>query len=261
MRVFIKNDYNELSAFVADYIAEKINEFKPTAENPFILGLPTGSSPIGTYNHLAELHKKGKVSFEHVITFNMDEYVGLAHDDPESYRHFMHKHLFDRIDIKKENINILDGMASDLKKECDAFEAKIKKYGRIHLFLAGIGSNGHLAFNEPGSSMSSRTRVKKLTYTTREDNSRFFGDDISKVPGQALTVGVGTVYDSEEVMLIASGRNKADAIHRTIEGGISHMCTASMLQMHQRGVIVCDRNAASKLSPHVAEYFQQIVHW
>jgi glucosamine-6-phosphate deaminase len=245
---------------VASHVADRINAFGPTEERPFVLGLPTGSSPIGTYAELVRLCKEGKVSFKNVISFNMDEYVGLAPDNPQSYHYFMREHLFDHIDIKKENIHILNGMAKDLYKECDDYEAQIKRCGRIQLQLGGIGSNGHIAFCEPGSSLTSRTRVKTLTTSTREDNARFFDDDINRVPKLALSVGVGTICEAKEVLLIASGRGKAEAIRQTVEGGVSHMCTASILQMHKNGVLVCDTNAASRLSPHVVEYFQEIVH-
>jgi glucosamine-6-phosphate deaminase len=260
MRVVIKKDYATVSAFVASHVADRINAFGPTEERPFVLGLPTGSSPIGTYGELVRLYKEGKVSFKNVITFNMDEYVGLGPDDPKSYYYFMHEHLLNHIDIKKENIHILDGLAKDLYMECDDYEDKIHRCGQIQLQLGGIGSNGHIAFCEPGSSLTSRTRIKTLTNSTREDNARFFDNDISKVPKLALSVGVGTICDAKEVLLIASGRNKAEAIRQTVEGGVSHMCTASVLQMHKNGVLVCDENAASRLSPHVVEYFQEIVH-
>jgi glucosamine-6-phosphate deaminase len=185
----------------------------------------------------------------------MDEYIGLDYGHPENDHYFMNKHLFDHIDIKRENINLLDGMAGDLQKECTSYEAKIKKHGPVKLFLSGIGVNGHLAFNEPGSSLSSRTRIKTLTQETRKTNARLFSGDIDKVPRGALTVGLGTIYDAEEVVLIASGESKAAALSQTIEGAIGHMCPASIMQAHPHGVIICDEAAASKLSPKPSGYF------
>jgi len=174
MRIIIKKDYDEVSNWVANYVVNKINQANPTPDKPFVLGLPTGSSPLGTYRRLIELHKAGKVSFKNVITFNMDEYVGLPEDHPKSYHYFMWTNLFNHIDIPRENVNILNGNAPDLEKECQEYEEKIKKVGGIDLFLGGIGPDGHIAFNEPGSSLSSRTRVKSLSYDTILANSRFF---------------------------------------------------------------------------------------
>jgi glucosamine-6-phosphate isomerase len=175
---------------LANYIKERINQFAPTAERQFVLGLPTGSSPIGTYNKLVDFCKAGELSFEHVITFNMDEYVGLPKNHPQSYHTFMWSNLFAHLNIKPENVHILDGNASDLDEECKEFEAKIARVGGIELFLGGIGPDGHIAFNEPGSSLTSRTRVKTLAYETIIANARFFDGDIGKVPKLALTVGV-----------------------------------------------------------------------
>ena len=200
MRVIIEPTYEKMSQWAANHIVRRINEFKPTAEKPFILGLPTGSTPIGTYKCLIEAYKAGKVSFQNVVTFNMDEYVKIPENHPESYHSFMWNNFFKHIDIKKENVNILNGNAEDLEAECARYEAKIKSYGGIHLFMGGIGPDGHIAFNEPGSSLTSRTRVKSLTTDTIIANSRFFENDINKVPKTALTVGVGTVMDSDEVI-------------------------------------------------------------
>ncbi|MDR3666219.1 MAG: glucosamine-6-phosphate deaminase [Ignavibacteriaceae bacterium] len=229
MRILIQPDYDKLSKWTAHYISKKIGDFDPTHDKPFVLGLPTGSSPIGTYKELVKLHKEGKVSFKNVITFNMDEYVGLLKTHHESYWYFMHHHLFNHIDIPEKNINILNGNAEDLQIECERYEQKIKNYGCIHLFLGGIGPDGHIAFNEPGSSLNSRTRVKTLTRDTRIANSRFFENDPDKVPKTALTVGVGTVMDSEEVLIMISGYGKARALKMCVEEGVNHMWTVSML--------------------------------
>jgi len=258
MRLIIQKDYDALSKWTAHYIAKKIIDFKPTNQKPFVLGLPTGSSPVGTYEELIKLHKAGKISFKNVITFNMDEYVGIPEDHPESYHSFMWKHLFGKVDIPKENVNILNGNAKNLDEECKKYEEKIKKYGGIKLFLGGIGPDGHIAFNEPGSSLNSRTRVKTLTYDTILANSRFFDNDINKVPKKALTVGVGTVMDAEEVILVVNGYKKAIALQKIIEEGINHIWTASMLQLHPKAIIVCDNEATAELKVKTVNYFKDI---
>jgi len=256
--MLIHEDYEALSKWTAHYIAKKINDFKPTAKKPFVLGLPTGSSPVGTYKNLAKLCKAGKVSFKNVVTFNMDEYVGLTPDHPESYHYFMWDNLFNHVDIPKKNVNILNGMAKDLEKECAAYEAKIKKLGGIHLFLGGIGPDGHIAFNEPGSSLTSRTREKTLTFDTIVANSRFFDNDLAKVPKTALTVGVGTVLDSQEVVIIINGYKKARALQKVVEEGVNHMWTVSALQMHPKGILVVDEEATMELKVGTVKYFKDI---
>jgi glucosamine-6-phosphate deaminase len=258
MRVIIEPNYGLAAKWAANYIAKKINEFGPTDSKPFVLGLPTGSSPIGVYNVLVELYKAKVVSFKNVVTFNMDEYVNLPEDHPESYHSFMNKYLFSHIDIQKDNINILNGNAPDLETECASYEEKIKKAGGVKLFLGGIGPDGHIAFNEPGSSLSSRTRIKTLTYDTIVANSRFFDDDINKVPKTALTVGVGTVLDAEEVLIIVNGHGKGRALRHAIEESVNHMWTISALQMHPKGIIVCDEEATIELKVGTAKYFKDI---
>lgn len=258
MRILIYENYQSLSKWVAHYIARKINLAKPTKEKPFILGLPTGASPIGTYAELVSLFNEGKVSFQNVVTFNMDEYVDISEEHPQSYHYFMWHHLFSHIDIPKENVNILNGNAKDLEKECADYEDKIKSYGGIDLFLGGIGADGHIAFNEPGSSLSSRTRIKTLTYDTRLANARFFDNDVNKVPRTALTVGVGTVMDAEEVLIIVSGYNKARALKMAVEEGVNHMWTVSMLQLHPHGIIACDEESTMELKVATVKYFKDI---
>ena len=258
MRIVIQPNYQIVSKWVANYVADKINAFKPTKEKPFILGLPTGSSPLGTYRELIQMYKEEQVSFKNVVTFNMDEYVGISEDHPESYHYFMWHNFFDHIDIRRENVNILNGNATDLEKECQNYEMRIKASGGIHLFLGGIGPDGHIAFNEPGSSLTSRTRVKTLSYDTILANSRFFDNDIKQVPKTALTVGVGTVMDAAEVLIIITGFNKARALRQVVEGGISHMWTVSMLQMHQHAIIACDDPATMELQVETVKYFKDI---
>ncbi|NQU85276.1 MAG: glucosamine-6-phosphate deaminase [Mariniphaga sp.] len=258
MRILINDNYLQLSKWTAYYIASKIKKFNPTPEKPFVLGLPTGSSPEGTYTELIELVKQGEISFKNVVTFNMDEYVGIPETHPESYHYFMDKHLFNHIDIPRENVNILNGNASDLEKECSDYEAKIKSYGGINLFLGGIGPDGHIAFNEPGSSLKSKTRVKTLTFDTILANSRFFDNDVNKVPKTALTVGVDTVMQSEEVIIIINGYKKTRALQKVVEEGVNHMWTVSVLQLHQHGMIVCDEEATMELKVATAKYFKDI---
>jgi glucosamine-6-phosphate deaminase len=258
MRVIIQPDYQRASRWAAHYVARKILEFKPGPKKPFVLGLPTGSSPIGMYNELTALNKAGKLSFKNVITFNMDEYVGLPKNHPESYHSFMWRHLFGRIDIAKRNVNILNGNAPDLDAECAGYEERIRKAGGIRLFVGGIGADGHIAFNEPGSSLTSRTRMVRLTTDTKIANSRFFDNDPAKVPQTALSVGVGTVMDSNEVLIIVNGANKARALRHAIEEGVNHMWTVSALQMHPRGIIVCDDEATLELKVGTVRYFKDV---
>ena len=258
MRLIIEPDYEKVSAWAAAYVASRINAAKPTAQKPFVLGCPTGSSPLGMYRKLIELNKAGKVSFQNVVTLNMDEYVGLPEDHPESYHSFMWNNFFSHIDIKPENVNILNGNAQDLEQECAQYEQRIKAAGGIDLFMGGVGPDGHIAFNEPGSSLSSLTRMKTLTQDTIIANSRFFDNDINKVPKTALTVGVGTVMAAREVMIIVNGYKKARALQQAVEGGVSHMCTLSALQMHRKAIIVCDEDATMELKVGTYRYFKDI---
>ena len=258
MRVIINPDYATLSKWAANYVAAKINAAKPTPEKPFKLGCPTGSSPLGLYKELIALNKAGKVSFQNVVTFNMDEYVNLPEEHPESYHSFMWTNFFSHIDIKKENVHILNGNAPDLAAECAAYEQAIKDAGGIDLFMGGIGPDGHIAFNEPGSSLTSRTRVKTLTTDTIIANSRFFDNDVNKVPKTALTVGVGTVMDAKEVLIVVNGHNKARALQHGVEEGVSQMWTISALQLHPHAIIVCDEAACGELKVDTYKYFKDI---
>ena len=245
-----------MSQWAANHVIERINAAKPTAEKPFVLGLPTGSSPIGMYRCLVKACQEGKVSFKNVVTFNMDEYVGLPVEHPESYHSFMHKYLFDHIDEPAANIHILNGNAPDLDAECAAYEKAIEKAGGFDLFLGGVGEDGHIAFNEPFSSLESRTRVITLTPQTREVNSRFFDNDPEQVPAQALSVGVATVMGAKEVVVLAFGSKKAHAVKDAVEGPISHYCTLSAMQMHPAGIIACDDPAAGELKVNSYRYFK-----
>lgn len=258
MRLIIEKDYADVSRWAANYVAARINAAKPTAEHPFILGCPTGSSPLGMYRRLIELYNDGKVSFKNVVTFNMDEYVGLPRDHEQSYYTFMWSNFFSHIDIPRENVNILNGNAEDPEEECRRFEEKIASYGGIDLFMGGVGPDGHIAFNEPGSALTSRTRMKTLTQDTIIANSRFFEGDVNLVPKTALTVGVGTVMAARSVMLIVNGHNKARALKHGVEGGISQMWTISALQMHPKAIIIADEAACGELKVDTYRYFKDI---
>jgi len=258
VRLIIQETNQIASRWAANYIARKIQLANPTENKPFVLGLPTGSSPLLIYKELISLCQTGKVSFKNVVTFNMDEYVGIPKDHPQSYHYFMWDNLFSHIDIQEKNVNILNGNAPDLKAECQRYEEKIKKYGGIDLFLGGIGADGHLAFNEPGSSLASRTRDKDLNYDTIVANSRFFDNNYDKVPKSALTVGIATVLDAKEVLIIVNGLSKARALRHAVEEGVNHMWTISALQLHPKGMIVCDEHATYELKVGTYKHFKSI---
>ncbi len=260
MRLVINDTPAEVATWAAGHIVESISEHEKLhgGKRPFVLGLPTGSTPLATYGELIKMHKAGKVSFANVVTFNMDEYVGLPADHPESYHTFMWENFFGHIDIKRENVNILNGMAPDPVKECAEYEEKIARAGGIDLFMGGVGNDGHIAFNEPFSSMTSRTRVKTLTEETIVANARFFGGDTSLVPRTAVTVGVGTILSAREVMILATGLAKARAVQQGVEGAYSHVWTITGLQVHPRGILVVDDAAATELKVSTYRYFKDI---
>ena len=258
MKVIIRDTKKEGSIWAAHHIVAAIKAKAAKTDKPFVLGLPTGSTPLDTYEEIVRMYNAGEVSFKNVITFNMEEYVGLPEEHPESYHSFMHKNLFDKIDIPAGNIHILNGNAPDLAKECEDYEKAIVAAGGIDLFLGGVGEDGHLAFNEPFSSLNSRTRVMTLTQDTLEVNSRFFDNDVNKVPKQAMSVGVATVCDSREVLVLAFGGKKAKAVKEAIEGSVSHYVTLSALQLHPAGVVVLDDPAAGELKVNSYRYFKAV---
>lgn len=258
MRLVILDTADNVSEWAAKYVLKRIIDFKPGPDKYFVLGLPTGGTPLGMYKKLIEYYKAGKVSFQYVKTFNMDEYVGLPRDHPESYHYYMWNNFFKHIDIDPKNAHILDGNAPDLVAECNDFEKKIVEAGGVELFVGGIGPDGHIAFNEPGSSLTSRTRVKTLAQDTLEANARFFGNDISKVPSQALTVGVGTVMDAKEVMILITGTHKAFALYKAIEEGVNHMWTVSAFQQHPHTLMICDEDATLELRVKTVKYFKAL---
>lgn len=243
MRVIIKEDYREVSREAAGMVAGLVKS-KPCCT----LGLATGSTPLGLYNELVRLHRDEGLSFARVKTFNLDEYYGLAPEDPRSYRHFMDENLFGKIDIRPENTSVPDGRTEidKLEEYCTSYEEKIRASGGIDLQVLGIGSDGHIAFNEPGSSLSSRTRIVSLDPQTIRDNSRFFNKG-ERVPEFALSMGVGTILESREILFLASGEGKAEIVARALEGPVTSMVTASALQLHPKVSIILDSQAAGKL--------------
>ena len=258
MRLIIQPDYQSVSQWAAHYVAAKIKAANPTPEKPFVLGCPTGSSPLGMYKALIDLNKKGIVSFQNVVTFNMDEYVGLPKEHPESYYSFMWNNFFSHIDIKPENTNILNGNAADLDAECARYEEKIKSYGGIDLFMGGIGPDGHIVVKEAGVGNDGVGSQRFLTGTRRQGRARFVDNDVNKVPKTSLTVGVGTVLSAREVMIIVNGHNKARALYHAVEGPVMQMWTISALQMHEKGIIVCDDAATAELKVGTYRYFKDI---
>ena len=233
MRLIPLTTAEQVGKWAARHIVNRINAFKPTADRPFVLGLPTGGTPMTTYKALVEMHKAGQVSF-------------------------MHRNFFDHVDIPAENINLLNGNAPDIDAECRQYEEKIRSYGKIHLFMGGVGNDGHIAFNEPASSLASRTRIKTLTHDTRVANSRFFDNDVNQVPKYALTVGVGTLLDAEEVMILVLGSQKALALQAAVEGCVNHMWTISCLQLHPKAIMVCDEPSTMELKVKTLRYFNEL---
>ena len=258
MRLIIQPDNATVGQWAAAYIVRRIKEHQKRTDRPFVLGLPTGSTPLSTYQELIRYNQAGIVSFANVQTFNMDEYVGIPQDHPESYHSFMHRNFFDHVDIPAENINLLNGNAPDIDAECRQYEEKIRSYGKIHLFMGGVGNDGHIAFNEPASSLASRTRIKTLTHDTRVANSRFFDNDVNQVPKYALTVGVGTLLDAEEVMILVLGSQKALALQAAVEGCVNHMWTISCLQLHPKAIMVCDEPSTMELKVKTLRYFNEL---
>jgi len=241
MKVIVCKDSDEMSRTAAQIFAERIRK-KPA----IVLGLATGGTPVKMYKELIRMHKEEDLDFSRVITYNLDEYLGISPDHDQSYRYFMDTNLFNHINIKKSNTHVLNGKASDAAAECKAYEEAIKKAGGIDIQLLGIGGNGHIAFNEPGSPKNSRTRVVDLTQKTVEDNARFFAS-VNDVPRQALSMGNGTIMEAREIVLIADKASKADAIAQSVEGPATEQVPASLLQAHKNTTFVVDKDAASKL--------------
>jgi glucosamine-6-phosphate deaminase len=257
MEVVVQLDPDKVCKYAASVVAEQIRK-KPTS----VFGLAAGSSQLGMYLELIRLHREEGLDFSQVKTFNLDEYVGLPPDHPCSYHSVMTKNFFSHINIPESNIHIPDGMSKDIGGECDQYEAEIRKAGGIDIGMLGVGADGHIGFNEPTSSLGSRTRLKMLTEKTRYDNSRFFST-FDDVPRHVITMGVGTIMDSRRVMLIAFGKQKADIITRLVEGPVTSIVPASVIQFHPKAKVVVDEAAAQKLKlKHYYKWaFEQKPKW
>ncbi len=237
MEVIIKNNYQEMSRLAADYLINMVKE-----KDDAIIGLPTGSTPLGMYKEIIN-SCKGMISFQKVRTFNLDEYVGLDRKNINSYRYFMDENLFSHIDIKEENIHIPNGVAEDLEQECADYEELLKKTGRMDIIYLGIGQNGHIGFNEPGEFFEPYTHIVRLTEDTINANRRFF-DSLDRVPKTAITMGIKTILSAKKIILLASGRSKAEAIFKTVKGKITPRVPASILQLHDDVTLIIDEDAA-----------------
>jgi len=250
MEIIIRPSPEEASR-VAARIVEKLIRRKPDA----VLGLATGSTPLAAYRELARMHREEGLDFSRVTTFNLDEYIGLAPDHPQSYHRFMHENFFCHINIRKENIHIPDGMTGDVPGFCEDYEKRIAKAGGIDLQILGIGTDGHVGFNEPTSSLASRTRIKTLTPQTLSDNARFF-DNPKDQPHHVITMGIGSIMESRQVILLAFGKSKADAVAASTEGPVTAMMPASALQFHARAHFIIDEPAAGKLTK--SDYYRWV---
>lgn len=250
MRVVVLPTADDVSRRAAEVIIGSVNK-KLNA----VLGLATGGTPLGTYRELIQAHRAGKVSFAKVTTFNLDEYVGLGPEHPQSYRSFMRENLFSQTDFDETKCHVPDGLARDYEEYCESYERQIREAGGIDLQLLGIGTDGHIAFNEPGSSLASRMRLKALTNETRKDNARFFAAG-EEVPYLAVTMGVGTILEARQILLLATGANKANAVRAFIEGPVTAQVTASALQMHPHVTVVLDESAAAWLQRR--EYYDEV---
>ena len=250
MEVIIQRDYEQMSRAAAQIVVEVLNT-KPNA----VLGMATGSTPLGLYQELVRLHKEEQLDFSRVTTFNLDEYVGLPVNHPQSYHYFMHEHFFRHVNIPPDSINIPSGTTSNYPAFCQWYEQRIEECGGIDLQILGIGSDGHIAFNEPTSSLSSRTRLKTLSKQTIDDNARFF-EDRESVPIYAITMGVGTILDARKLVLVASGEAKAEAIAQAVEGPVTSVITASAIQLHQDATVIVDDEAAAGLK--MRDYYEFI---
>ncbi len=250
MRVIVESGPNEVAKTAARFVARLVRR-RPTC----VLGLATGSTPLGLYAELVRMHRDEGLDFSRVVTFNLDEYVGLGPNDPQSYRYFMNENLFHHINIDPRNTHVPDGRALDFESHCEQYERLIQEEGGIDLQVLGIGSDGHIAFNEPGSSLGSRTRLKTLTSETVQDNARFFAR-LEDVPRLAITMGVGTILESRQCLVLACGASKARAIRATIEGPVTAQVTASALQFHRSAIAVLDEAAATYLERR--EYYREV---
>lgn len=251
MRLIVSKE--NIGWWAAQYIKKLALAAALDDKKPFVLGLPTGQTVVEMYGFLCQFYKRGELDFSRWVTFNMDEYVGLPPQHPQSYHFYMHRYLLGTVNIPPAQTHVLNGLAPDLQHECDAYEQAIRQAGGIRLFLGGVGRNGHLAFNEPGSSFASRTRPVTLTPSTLQANSRFFNNDISQVPTQALSVGIGTVLEARELLFLASGAQKAQAVARLSGGEITPDWPITALKTHPNATLLTDEAAAAELSGPVKQ--------
>ena len=251
MEIIVKDTYEEMSLAAARVVAQVING-KPDA----VLGFPTGDTPLGMYRELIRLHKDEGLDFSHVTTFNLDEYVGLGKFHPQSYHYYMHENFFKQINVLKQNRHIPSGTTDNYKAFCEWYERRIAEVGGIDLQVLGIGTDGHIAFNEPGSSLGSRTRIKTLSKQTLDENAPYFDDSVEGVPIYAITMGVGTILESRRTLLLANGREKSGPVAAAIEGPVTSMVTGSALQLHRDAMCIIEREAASKLER--LDYYQWV---
>ena len=250
MEVVIRENYDEMSKLAAQMVAEVLNT-KPNA----VLGMATGSTPLGLYQELVRMYRQGQLDFSRVMTFNLDEYVGLHGNHPQSYAYFMQENFFKHVNVQPQNINVPSGTTSNYPAFCEWYEKRIVECGGIDLQILGIGGDGHIAFNEPTSSLSSRTRLKTLSKQTIDDNARFF-ERREDVPVYAITMGVGTILEARQLLLVAAGKSKARAVVQAVEGPVTSMVTASALQLHRDATVITDEEAASELT--MRDYYEFI---
>lgn len=256
MRLLVNEQFDQLAALV---VVKRITEHqKNSPEKPFVLALPTGATPSGMYRHLIKLYQAGIVSFKNVVTFNIDEYVGLDKSHPQSLWQYMLENFFRHIDLDLTNAHIMNGIASDLAAECADYEAKIAAYGGIDLLIGGVGVNGHVAFNEPYASPTSPTRVETLQYSTFVAHKHSFGNDINNIPRQGLTLGMKTILESREIMILANGIAKAPQVAQAVDGAIMNSCPLSLLQLHHKTLLLCDDLATYELKVKTVKYFASV---
>ncbi|MFS0749012.1 glucosamine-6-phosphate deaminase [Oceanobacillus sp. 1P07AA] len=242
MKIIQTKNYQSMSKLASQYVINTLKQIdKP------VLGLATGSTPEGLYQHLIKAYQTHQISFANVSTFNLDEYVGLDKEDKNSYHYYMHKFLFNHVDVPSRNIHLPNGIANDLNVECTSYENRIQSVGGIHIQILGIGKNGHIGFNEPGTSFESRTHVVDLDESTRRANARFF-DSFDEVPNQAITMGIQSIMQAKEILLLVSGSEKAEALEKLVNGKVNEDFPASILQTHQNVKIIADKAALENIS-------------
>ncbi len=256
MRLLVNEQFDQLAALL---VVKRITEHQITSpEKPFVLALPTGATPSGMYRYLIKFYQAGKISFKNIVTFNIDEYVGLDKNHPQSLWQYMQENFFRHVDIDAANTHIMNGVATDLAAECAGYEAKIAAYGGIDLLIGGVGINGHVAFNEPYATPSSPTRVETLQYSTFVAHKHSFGNDIDNIPRQGLTLGMKTILESREIMILANGIAKAPQVAQAVDGAIMNSCPLSLLQLHPKTLLLCDELATYELKVKTVKYFASV---